>query len=101
MITLFTTAKRFCGHFKVIQRNALRSWTLLHPDVEIILFGDEEGYAEAARDFRLRHEPHVPKNEFGTILVSGMFERAQALARHDLVCYVNCDILLLPDFRAA
>jgi hypothetical protein len=34
MLTFFTTAKPFRGHSGVIQRNALKSWTLLHPDVE-------------------------------------------------------------------
>jgi len=101
MLTLFTTAKPFIEHFGVIQRNAITSWTLLHPDVEIILFGDEEGYAEAAKDLGIRHEPDLRKNESGTILVSSMFERGQAIAKHDLLCYVNCDIVLLPDFRAA
>jgi len=101
MLTLFTTAKAFRGHFNVIQRNALKSWTLLHPDVEIILFGEDEGSAEAAKDLGIRHEPEVGRNEFGTILVSSMFERAQAIGRHDLLCYANCDIVLLPDFRAA
>ena len=38
MLTLFTTAKAFTGHSEIIQRNALKSWTLLHPDVEIILW---------------------------------------------------------------
>lgn len=33
MITLFTTAKPFRGHDGIIQRNALRSWTLLRPDI--------------------------------------------------------------------
>jgi hypothetical protein len=31
MLTLFTTAKPFLGHTSIIQRNALKSWTLLHP----------------------------------------------------------------------
>lgn len=101
MLTLFTTAKPFSGHFNVIQRNALKSWKLLHPDVEVILFGDDEGYAEAARDLALRHEPDVGRNEFGTILISSMFEKAQAIAKHGLLCYANCDIVLLPDFAAA
>lgn len=30
-----------------------------------------------------------------------MFERAQQLARNDLLCYCNCDIILKQDFRAA
>ena len=36
MITFFTTAKRFTGHNGVIQRNALESWALMHPDVESV-----------------------------------------------------------------
>jgi hypothetical protein len=48
MLTFFTTAKPFVGHSGIIQRNALRSWKLLDPDVEVILFGDEEGAAEVS-----------------------------------------------------
>jgi hypothetical protein len=44
MLTLFTTAKPFEGHSGVIQRNALKSWKLLHPDIEIILFGDDAAH---------------------------------------------------------
>jgi len=101
MITFFTTAKPFVGHNGVIQRNALRSWMLLHPDVEIILFGDDAGAEEVARELGLSHEPQVERNEFGTIRIDSMFGRAQALARHDIVCYSNCDIILLPDFLEA
>jgi hypothetical protein len=101
MLTFFTTAKPFVGHNGVIQRNALRSWTLLHPDVEIILFGDDAGSGEVARELGLRHEPQVERNDFGTIRIDSMFGRAQALARHDIVCYSNCDIILLPDFLEA
>lgn len=101
MLTIFTTAKPFRGHFGVTQRNALKSWTLLHSKMEVILFGNEEGYAEAARDLGLRHEPEVAKNKFGTVLVGSMFAKAQAIASHELLAYVNCDIVLLPDFCAA
>ena len=34
------------GHNGVIQRNALKSWTLAAPDAEVILLGDEDGAAE-------------------------------------------------------
>lgn len=98
MLTFFTTAKPFRGHNGIIQRNALKSWTLLHPDVEVILFGDEEGAAEAAKDLGLRHEPHVERNEFETKRLDYMFCRAQAIARHELRCYINCDIVLMQDF---
>lgn len=51
MLTPFTIAKPFCGHFAVIQRNAIRSWTLLHPACEISLFDDEDGSTEIAAEF--------------------------------------------------
>jgi len=101
MITFFTTAKPFRGHLGVIQNNALRSWKLLGPDVEVILFGDDEGSAEAAARLGLRHEPNVERNEQGTNLVSSLFEKAQQIAKHDLVCYCNCDIVVTNDFRRA
>jgi len=40
MIALFTRAKPFPGHNGVVQRNALKSWTLAAPDAEVILLGD-------------------------------------------------------------
>jgi hypothetical protein len=101
MLTLFSTAKPFRGHDGIIQRNALKSWTLLHPDVEIILFGDDEGAAGVARELGIRHEAHVEKNELGTNRVDYLFSRAQEIARHDLLCYANCDIIFLADFRGA
>src|SRR6516225_625859 len=101
MLTFFTTAKPFRGHQGVIQRNALKSLTLLHPQVEVILFGDEEGAAETARELQIRHEPQVERNEFGTKRLDFMFSRAQAIARHDLLCYINCDLVLMQSFCKA
>jgi hypothetical protein len=101
VITFFTTAKPFEGHNGIIQRNALKSWMLLDRDVEIILFGDDAGTAEIAQELGLRHEPVVQRNAFGTIRIDDMFARAQELARHDVVCYSNCDIIFLPDFCTA
>lgn len=101
MVTFFTTAKPFHGHSAIIQRNALKSWTLLHPDVEVILLGDDEGAAEVARELGIRHEPHVERSEFGTNRLDYMFAKAQAIARHDVLCYANCDIILMADFLRA
>jgi hypothetical protein len=101
MLTLFTTGKPFLGHSAIIQRNALKSWKLLHPDVEVILFGDDAGAAETARDLGLRHEPYVARSEQGSKRLDYMFSTARALARHDILCYVNCDIILMDDFLRA
>jgi hypothetical protein len=101
MITLFSTPKPFRGHIAVIQRNALTSWKLLHPDAEVILFGDDEGTAEVCRTLGLRHEPEVLCSEHGTKRLDSIFGRAQELARHEIVCYVNCDIILTQEFLGA
>lgn len=101
MLTFFTTAKPFQGHSGIIQRNALKSWTLLCPDVEIILFGDDDGAAEIAAELHLRHEPQVERNEYGTKRLDWMFRRAQEIAHHEILCYTNCDIVLFPEFCEA
>jgi hypothetical protein len=101
MLTLFTIPKAFHGHTGLIQRNAIRSWTLLRPACEIILFGDDQGTAELAAEFGLRHVPEIARNEYGTPLISDVFGQAQTLAGHDLLAYVNADIILLDDFVQA
>ncbi len=101
MLTLFATPKPFRGHIGIIQRNALKSWTLLAPDVEVILFGDDDGAAEAARDLGLRHEPQVERNEQGGKLLPYIFGRAQQIARHSILCYANCDIVLTKELAQA
>ncbi len=101
MITFFTTPKPFLGHIGVIQRNAIESWKRVHPQAEVTLFGNDEGAAEAARELQIRYVPDVKRNEHGTKYLSPIFDAAQDLARHNCVCYINCDIILLSDFRAA
>ncbi len=81
MLTVFSTPKPFHGHSGIIQRNALKSWTLLHPDVEVILFGDEDGAAETCRDLGIRHEPQVRRNENGTKYLNYIFDRAREISR--------------------
>ena len=101
MLTLFSTPKPFLGHINVIQRNALESWRRLHPDVEIILFGDDEGTAEVCQELELRHEPYVEKSKQGTKMVRSIFGRAQEMSRHGILGYVNCDIILTQEFAKA
>jgi hypothetical protein len=43
----------------------------------------------------------VERNSLGTPLLSSLFDRADRLARHDLLCFLNADILLTDDFLAA
>jgi hypothetical protein len=101
MITFFASPKPFRGHIGIIQRNAIESWKRVHPDAEVILFGDEEGSAEAARELGILHVPDVKRNEHGTPFLSSIIDCAHDLARHRCLCYINCDIILLSDFRTA
>ncbi len=97
MLTIFSVPKSFHGHTAIIQRNAILSWLQLRPRCEIILFGDDEGVEEIAHEFGLRHKPDIKKNEFGTPLLDSVFKQAQELAKHDLLMYINADIILFQD----
>jgi len=98
LITLFSAPKPFTDpHIAMIQRNAIRSWTLL-PDVEVILLGEETGLAEATKELGVKHLPNVARNESGTPLISSMFQLARANSKSDLLCVINTDMLLMPDF---
>jgi hypothetical protein len=102
MPTIFSTLKPFRNpHIAAIQRNALISWTLLHPRPEIIIFGNEEGSEEICRELGLTQVPHVERNEFGTPLVKDIFGKGQKLAKNDILCYVNADIILTSSFNSA
>ena len=84
----------------MIQRNAIKSWTLL-PDVEVILLGEETGLAEAARELGVKHLPNVARNESGTPLISSMFQLARENSNSDLLCIINADMILMFDFIEA
>ena len=100
-ITLFSAPKPFTDlHIATIQRNAIKSWTLL-PDVEIILLGEETGLAEAARELGVKHIPNVKCNDNRTPLISSMFQLARENGHSDLLCIINADMILMPDFLEA
>ncbi len=101
MLTIFGLPKPFKEEFEILQRNAIKSWLNLESDIEIILFCDEKGTKEVAEEFSLLYIPEVAKNEFGTPLVNDIFEKAQKIAKHELLCYVNGDIILMSDFMKA
>jgi hypothetical protein len=98
-ITLFTAPKPFTNaHIAMIQRNAIRSWQALGDSVEILLLGEEDGIAEQADNLGVRHIREIKKNNYGTPLISSLFQTAREQNDSPLLAYVNADILLLPDF---
>lgn len=101
-LTIFTAPKPFTNpHIATIQRNAIRSWLQLGPEVEVLLIGEEEGLAEFAAEVGVQHLPDVARNKEGTPLISSIFALAREHSRSLLLAYVNADILLLPDFLQA
>jgi hypothetical protein len=69
----------------------------LHPSVQIILFGNEAGIAEAAARFDTEHVPDVKVNVHGTPLLDDAFRTARRLSRWDKLCYSNADIIFFSD----
>jgi hypothetical protein len=97
MLTIFTAPKPFQGLIDVIQRNAIGSWVQLGSAVEVFLIGEEVGIADAAAEIGVQHFPDVEKNEEGTPLVSSIFQIARDHSRHEILCFVNADVILLDD----
>ncbi len=101
LITLFSAPKPFTNpHIAMIQRNAVQSWTHL-PDVEVILLGEEHGLAQVAKELGVKHLPNVERNANGTPLISSMFDLARKNSSNELLCVINADMILFPDFVEA
>jgi hypothetical protein len=101
MLTIFSIPKPFTGAMDVIQRNAIKSWTLLRPKCEVILMGDDEGTDKAAADLGVRHIPDLNRNEYGTPLLDHAFQMADTEGKFPLNCWVNADIILMDDILEA
>jgi len=101
MLTVFSIPKAFRGHIGVIQRNALNSWIRLGQGVQVILFGNDDGVAEAAREAGAEHVSDIALTEFGTPLLNFAFSTAARIARNPLLCYVNGDIIFTDELIRA
>jgi hypothetical protein len=100
MLTLFSVPKPFRGEIGGIQRRSLESWTALE-DVQVVLLGNEEGVAEAARDAGVRHVPGLERTEWRTPRLDAAFREAERVASQPYRCFVHADVLLHPDLLAS
>ena len=99
LLTIFTAPKPFTDpHIRLIQRNAIQSWLHLGQEVAVILVGEEDGLAETAAEFQIKHLPDVRRNKVGTPLVNSIFNLAAEASQSPILAYVNADILLMPGF---
>jgi len=98
VISILSSPKRFDGPFKSIQERALANWGQTQDGVEIILYGDSPGTAEAARLYGALHVPEVRCSDSRVPYFNAIVEHATRSARFDRQVYLNADILLPPGF---
>lgn len=96
MITFFACPREFKGIYDVIQRNAIQSW----PGETIILAEPETNVSQTAAELNLTSY-EVKLSEEGIPLVNHIFYKGFDVARTELTCYVNADIILFPSFVEA
>jgi hypothetical protein len=101
MLTIFCSPKPFINEADWNQRNALRSWKAIHPDVEIFIFCAPSGAAEAAAGINAVLVPEIECSPSGAPSFNAMEKYVSNYGRHDLQVYVNCDILLNTTFLKA
>jgi hypothetical protein len=99
--TIFAIPKPFVGEARQIQLNAIGSWRQLAPNAEILLLGDEEGIAEVANNWGLKHVGGLRRNAQGTPLLDSAFEIASKAATTPYLMYCNCDVIFLKDLPPA
>ncbi|MFN5193019.1 MAG: hypothetical protein ACK5E6_01140 [Cyanobacteriota bacterium] len=93
MLTLFTVPKAFVGHIGIIQRNAIRSWQACIPGVQIILFGSDDGVAQAAAELQVEHGSAIRFSAYGAPMLDSVFAQARARSIHPVLCFANADII--------
>lgn len=101
-ITIFTAPKPFTNpHIDLIQRNAIRSWQALGPDIEVLLMGEEEGMAEAAKELGVRHIADVKRSQTsekpGPPFINAMYDAARQVSNSPILLCANADVIFFPD----
>lgn len=89
----FTIPKAFAGHIGDIQTNAIRSWLSLDAKPRVILFGDDKGVGEAAKELGVEWMPKVRRSEHGTPLLGDVFRQVADAGNPASLVYLNADII--------
>jgi hypothetical protein len=98
MITIVAIPKAFNVEFDVIQRNAIQSWCQMPGVKDVILLGDDAGVGTVAAQLGVRHHARLKRDDYGTPLLSDAIALARQQSSTDWLCYINADIVLLPEF---
>lgn len=94
MISFLSSPKAFLGIAKSIQINAINSWKAVHPDVEIILYGDSEGTDKICFDLDILQVKNIDSSPSGIPYFNAIVNHANLHAKYDIQIYLNCDILM-------
>jgi hypothetical protein len=97
VLTVFSIPKPFSSDVGGEQERAVASWSRLADGVQVVLVGDDEGVDAAAERLRAEHVAGTARTPAGTPRLDDAFRRVDAIARYRLRCFVNADIVLLPD----
>ena len=98
MITFFTIPKPFKGHSSIIQTNAILSWKKIKKNCEILVFGNHSTISDFCSNNSLKYIDDFKSNEYGTPLLDNIWKSAKNISSNSLICYINSDIIVLPDF---
>jgi hypothetical protein len=99
MITFFSTTKNFDDKNQINQLNAIRSWTIGNKyGCEVILFQKSNGIESVTSLPNVHIYEEVRTNENGIPFISDMFDRASTLAKNEIVCFLNADIIVSGEF---
>jgi len=94
MITFLASPKPFNGIAKEHQYRAIQSWQAAGVDVEVILYGDSDGIAEAGVDLGVKVVKQIDCSPSGIPYFGSIINHAAIYGKHDLQVYLNCDILM-------
>ena len=97
-MTILTSPKAFDAQFGPIQERSISSWKKIHPEVDIILFGESPGAAECAERWGLRHVRQIESSASGVPLFNAIVGYAEENGKFARQVYLNADILLPPWF---
>lgn len=101
MITFLLSPKPFKGYADIQQRNTIISSKAIHPDAEVIIYGDGEGISDVCKELQVQHVPDIGCAPSGIPYFNAIAEHANANAKNDILCYMNCDIILANDVVSA
>ena len=97
-ILVVAAPKKFEGHIKIIQDNAIKSWAILFGAENVCLFGDEETRLNAERLGTRYAKPEY--SDTNVPLLDSILRESKKFET-DYILFINSDIILMDDFKNA